>query len=222
MPLSVAALQPTLHDLFTDTAAAVPGRGGRHCRHGQAAALKLVLEAEVSAGAFTDVSLLAGLDNDKAAAVAGKPLPAGALLLEDLGFFSGERLQDCIDQGVYVLTRVQAWTAVFDPAGRRLDLVKLLRRQVGDSLDLPVRILHGAKAAVRRLAARRVRRRALALLGALGRVEALAGVVARLAVLLHRRCRVVRRRAAPSTLDRLTALDPEFDQTQADPSREAA
>jgi hypothetical protein len=319
-----------------------PGRGGRHCPHGKAAALKLVLEAEVTAGAFTDVSLLAGLDNDKAAEVAGKPLPAGALLLEDLGFFSGARLQDSIDQGVYVLTRVQAWTAFFDRGGRRLDLVKLLRRQVGDALDLPVLILHGAKAAVRllavrlpeaeaqrrrervrrearqrgrpvsqrkldlcewnvlvtnaprellgapeagvarrvrwqvelvfkafkseggidrarskcpwrvlgelyakllgmvvqqwvllaagyvmlvhsaRRAARRVRRRAARLLGALGRVEALAREVARLAVVLDRRCRVARRQATPSTLDRLTALDPEFDQAQADPGRNAA
>jgi len=57
----------------------------------------------------------------RSAEVAGKPLPAGALLLEDTGCFSGQRLQDAGEQGVYVLTRVPAWTAFFDARGRRLD-----------------------------------------------------------------------------------------------------
>jgi hypothetical protein len=81
---TLVALPPAL-------AAAFPGRGGRHVPHGQAAA-KLVFEAEVTTGALTDVSILPGLDNDKTAEVAGGPLPEGALLLEGLGFFSGERL----------------------------------------------------------------------------------------------------------------------------------
>jgi hypothetical protein len=76
----------TLVGLPPALAGAFPGRGGRHTPHGQAAAVKLVLEAEVTTGALTDVSILAGLDNERTAAVAGKPLPAGALLLEDLGF----------------------------------------------------------------------------------------------------------------------------------------
>ena len=42
----------------------------------------------------------------------------------------------------------------------------------------------------------------------------LAREVARLAQVLRRRCRVVSRHAEPSTLDRLSALDPEFDQTR--------
>jgi hypothetical protein len=324
---TVVGLPPCLAEVF-------PGRGGRHTPHGQAAAVKLVLEAEVTAGALTDVSLLAGLDNDKAAAVAGKPLPAGALLLEDMGFLSGERLQGYIDQGVYVLTRIPAWTAVFDLSGRRLDLVGELRRAPGQRYERRVRVLHGTQAEVRllavrlpeaeaqqrrqrvrrearqrgrpvsqkkldlcewnilvtnapadvlgveeagvarrvrwqvelvfkvfksegqidatrsacpyrvlcelyakllgmvvqqwvllaagyvmlvhsaRRAARRVRARAGRLLGALGQVEALAREVARLAEVLQRHCRVVRRKADPSTLDRLSALDPERDEAR--------
>jgi hypothetical protein len=324
----------TLVALPAGLAALFPGRGGRHVPHGQAAAVKLVFEAEVTTGELTDVSLLAGLDNERTAAVADKPLPAGALLLEDLGFFSGARLQAHIDQGVYVLTRIPAWTAVFDRKGRRLDLVRLLRRHRGDTLDRPVRILHGTQARVRllavrvpeaeaaqrrarvrqeakqrgrpvsqkkldlcgwnilvtnapaallrvseagavrrvrwqielvfkvfksegridetrsrcparvlcelyakllglvvqhwallaagyemlrhsaRRAARRVRQRALRLLRALGRAEALARVVVGLAKALHRRCRVVRRKADPSTLDRLSACDPEWEEVR--------
>jgi hypothetical protein len=108
-----------------------PGRGGLHAKDGKAAAIKLVFEAEVTTGAFTEVSLLTGLDNEKTAEVSGKPLPKGALLLEDMGFFAGDRLQAYIDQEVYVLTRIPAWTAVFDVKGRRLDLVQELRRQQG-------------------------------------------------------------------------------------------
>ena len=324
---TLVALPACLAELF-------PGRGGRHAPHGQAAAAKLVFEAEVTTGELTDVSVLAGLDNERIAAVADKPLPPGSLLLEDLGFFSGARLQSHIDAGVYVLTRIPAWTAVFDLDGRRLNLVKELRRQRGDRFVRRVRILHGTQAEVRllavrlpaaaaaerrervrrearqrgrpvsqrklelcawnilvtnapaevlsleaafvvrrvrwqielvfkvfksegridetrsacphrvqcelfakllalvvqqwallaagyqmlrhsgRRAARRVRRRALALLQALGSAAALARVVAGLARVLWRRCRVVRRRVEPSTLDRLSACDPEWEEVQ--------
>jgi len=322
----------TLVGLPASLAELFPGRGGRHAPHGRAAAAKLVLEAEVSSGALTGLSILAGLDNEKAAAVAGRPLPAGALLLEDLGFFSGQRLEDAVGQGVYVVTRLQSWTAVFDREGRRLDLVKELRRARGDALDRPVRILHGRKVGLRllaarlpeaeararrervrrearqrgrpvsrrkldlcgwnilvtnapvallslaeagvvrrvrwqielvfkvfksegridrtrsacpervqcelyakllgllvqqwallaagyrmlrhsmRRAARRVRRRALPLLRGVQRREALRREVDRLAQILRRHCRVERRKATPSTLDRLVAHDAEFDQ----------
>ncbi len=144
----------TLVGLPPSLAALFPGRGGRHTPHGQAAAVKLVFEAEVTTGALTEVSVLAGLDNERAAEVAGGPLPEGSLLLEDMGFFSGGRLQAYAEQGVYVLTRVPAWTAFFDEGGRRLDLVKLLRAAPGWRLERRVRILHGTKMAVRLLAVR--------------------------------------------------------------------
>jgi hypothetical protein len=131
-----------------------PGRGGRHVPHGQAAAIKLVFEAEVTTGELTEVSLLAGLDNERTAEVADKPLPEGALLLEDLGFFSGQRLQAHMDQGIYVLSRVPAWTAFFDEDGQRLDLVQELRKVKGDWLDRPIRILHDRQLRVRLLAVR--------------------------------------------------------------------
>jgi hypothetical protein len=322
----------TLVGLPQALAEAFPGRGGRHAPHGRAAACKLVFEAEVTAGRLSGASVLPGLANERSAEVAGRPLPAGALLLEDTGFFSGARLQGYADAGVYVLTRVPAWTAFFDRRGRRLGLARRLRRLRGGRLDRRVRILHGAKLEVRvlavrlpeaearrrrarvrrearqrgrpvsrrklelcawnvlvtnappgllglreafavrrvrwqielvfkvfksegkvgearsrcphralcelyakllgqvvqqwallaagyvmlrhsaRRAARRVRKRALRLLRALGCAEALAREVARLAEVLRRRCRIVHRRSTPSTLGRLTACDPGFDQ----------
>jgi Transposase DDE domain len=144
----------TLVSLPPCLATVLPGRGGLHAPHGQAAAAKLVFEAEVTTGALTEVSVLAGLDNEKTAEVAGKPLPEGALLLEDMGFLSGARLQTYMGQGVYVLTRIPAWTAVFDRKCRRLDLVKELRQTKKARLDLPVHIFHESKLAVRLLAVR--------------------------------------------------------------------
>jgi Transposase DDE domain len=325
---TLVSLPPALAHLF-------PGRGGLHAPGGKAAAVKLVFEAEVTTGALTEASILAGLDNEKLAEVSGKPLPKGALLLEDMGFFSGERLQAYADQGVYVLTRIPAWTAVFDLKGRRLDLVQELRRLKGDYLDREVRILHDSKVKVRllavrlaeeeaqkrrervrqeakqrgrpvsqkkldlcawnilvtnaparllsptqacvvrrvrwqielvfkvfksegkiaetrskcpqralgelyakllgmvvqqgallaagyqvlkhsaRRASRRVRKRALNLLKGSGRIKAVGREIARLAKELHRRCRVARRKAGPSTFDLLIDLDPEFDELRA-------
>jgi DDE family transposase len=134
-----------------------PGRTGRDGT--PSAAVKLVLEMEVATGEFTDVSLLPGLDNEKTAEVAAKPLPPGALLLEDMGFLSGERLHEYIQQGVYVLTRVPSWTAFFEkkPHGKgfvRLDLLRWLRQAKGSCLEREVHIFHQEKLALRLLAAR--------------------------------------------------------------------
>jgi hypothetical protein len=132
-----------------------PGRTGRDGQ--RSAALKLVLEMEVGTGLFTEAEILSGLDNEKTAQIAGKPLPAGSLLLEDMGFLAGERLHEYVSQGVYVLTRVPAWTAFFEPKGkgfRRLDLLKWLRRAVGDRLERSVCVFHQQKLQLRLLAVR--------------------------------------------------------------------
>jgi hypothetical protein len=144
---TLVTLPPALAEVF-------PGRGGLHAPHGRAAAVKLVFEAEVTSGALTGCSLLAGLANEKASEVAGAPLPAGALLLEDMGFHSGQRLQDCIDQGVYVVARVPAWTAIFAEAGGRIDLVKELRKAGGWRYERAVRVMHGRGLRLRLLALR--------------------------------------------------------------------
>ena len=132
-----------------------PGRVGR--AGGPAAALKLVLEVEVGSGQFAEASVLPGTANDRSAATAAKGLPKGALLLEDMGFLAGDRLQDYVDQGVYVLTRVPAWTAFFERKGtgyRRLDLLKWLRGLEGNGGQREVYVFHGQKVRLRLLAVR--------------------------------------------------------------------
>jgi hypothetical protein len=144
------SLPSGLADLF-------PGRKGTGGK--PTAALKLVLEMEVTTGQFTELEVLSGLANEKTALVAAKPLPPGALLLEDMGFLDGERLQEYMLQGVYFLTRVPAWTAFFEKKARgkgyqRLDVVKWLRQAQGWHLERQVSVFHKQKLALRLLAVR--------------------------------------------------------------------
>jgi hypothetical protein len=134
-----------------------PGRAGKNGK--PTAAVKLVLEMELTTGQFTEAEVIPGRDNDKTAAVAGKPLPRGALLLEDMGFLCGQRLQEYTRQGVYFLTRVPAWTAFFEKKPRRkgyvrLDVVKWLRQATGWHVERPVYVFHKEKLALRLLAVR--------------------------------------------------------------------
>jgi hypothetical protein len=134
----------------------LPGRKGRG-DEGEAAAAKLVLEVEVTTGRFTEFSLLAGTANERTAEVALKPLPEGSLLLEDMGFLSGERLQFYVGQGVYVLTRVPAWTAFYVKRGekfKRLDLLKWLRKAGGCQAQRLVHVFHKEKVPMRLMAVR--------------------------------------------------------------------
>lgn len=123
------------------------------------AALKLVLEMEVTTGQFTELQVMPALDNDKTSCIAAKPLPEGALLLEDMGFLAGERLQEYAEQGVYFLTRVPAWTAFFEKKAKRkgyerLDLLRWLRQAKGSCLSRRVYVFHEQKLALRLLAVR--------------------------------------------------------------------
>src|SRR5262245_15903142 len=147
---STVSLPACLADLFPARAA---GDGQ------PTAAVKVVLEMEVTTGQFTELEVLPALDNDKASQIAAKPLPKGALLLEDMGFLAGERLQAYADQGVYFLTRVPHWTAFFEKgAGRkgyaRLDVLAWLRQAKGSHLARQVYVFHGQKLKLRVLAVR--------------------------------------------------------------------
>src|SRR5215211_7636348 len=147
---TTVALPACLADLFP----ARKGKDGSPC-----AALKVVLEMEASTGQFTEVEVMPALDNDKTSSIAAKPLPQGALLLEDMGFLCGERLQGYVDQGVYFLTRVPCWTAFFvecrwGKGVERLDLARWLRKARGSHLSRDVYVFHKEKMKSRVLAVR--------------------------------------------------------------------
>jgi len=118
------------------------------------AALKIHLRFDLLSGALTGPVITAGRTHDRSSAVAVGVLPSGALRLADLGYFSLAAMQDMTSHGVYWLSRLQANTTVFDSAGQRQVLSRLLSEQ-GETVD--VAVIVGAKERVAcRLLAQRV------------------------------------------------------------------
>jgi hypothetical protein len=120
-----------------------------------AGALKLTLRLELLTGQIVGVALNPGRTHDRRAAHPITDLPAGALYLADLGFFSLERLYQIAAQDAFFLSRLQAQTTVFTADGQRWDDLTVLVAAHGDQVDLPVTL--GVR---RRLPARLVALRA--------------------------------------------------------------
>jgi hypothetical protein len=114
-----------------------PGCGGSG---GPTAALKVPLRLELRSGALAVSELQPGRSCDLAGPLPHAPLPAGSLRLADLGYYSLAALQEYSAQGVYVLSRLPARTAVFDEHGRRWKLHELLQAQSGHRVDTWVEV----------------------------------------------------------------------------------
>src|SRR5919202_7148 len=102
------------------------------------AALKINLRLDLCTGHLADLSLHAGRVHDSRAAQPLTTLPAGALYLADLGYFSLDRLQQISQQHAYFLSRLQGQTTVFDAADMRWDDLGALLERHGAQVDLPV------------------------------------------------------------------------------------
>lgn len=139
------ALPPALAGLFPGC-----GAGGKAAGSAQAA-LKVTLRLEVRTGALDGLEPQPGRSSDHRAPLAWAPLPPGALLLEDLGFFDLGRMRYYGDQGVYFLSRLRANVHVWH-AGRRWELAALLRQYPGRRLDLEVEVGSTARLPCRLLA----------------------------------------------------------------------
>jgi hypothetical protein len=107
---------------------------------GQTAALKLQVELDFSTGRLAGPVLQSGRTNDQTSPFQHRQLPAGALHLADLGYFSLERLSDDQRKGVHWITRLKTDTAIYTLAGERLDLVAWLDAQGETEVDQEVLI----------------------------------------------------------------------------------
>jgi Transposase DDE domain len=114
-----------------------PGCGGRG---GRTAALKVPLRLELRSGALAVSDLQPGRACDLAGPLPHAPLPAGSLRLADLGYYSLEALQEYDQQGVYILSRLPARTALFEEHGRRWKLHEFLAAQTSNRVDVWVRV----------------------------------------------------------------------------------
>lgn len=109
-----------------------PGCGGKG---GRTAALKVPLRLELRSGALEVSDLQPGRAHDLAHPLPHAPLPAGSLRLADLGYYSLEALQEYTQQGVYILSRLPARTALFDTQGRRWKLHEFLQTRRDGPVD---------------------------------------------------------------------------------------
>ncbi len=127
---------------------------GNGNRHGKYAALKLQVGWEYSHGALDGLRLQDGSAQDKSSPYQTMELPAGALHLGDLGYFSLEKLVRDSQNGVFWITRWRAKTRIWEPADHLLDLLNFLSAQPHNQVDLPVRVGTQQQLACRLIASR--------------------------------------------------------------------
>ena len=139
------------------------GSGHAHAPAASTAALKVQVRYDLCAGRLEGPLLTDGRAQDKTAPLQDQqaaPLPAGALRLADLGYFSLSVFQALDAAGVFFLSRLQAQTVVCDAQdaqdaqGQRLDLVATLRAAGPQVVDRPVRLGATHQVAARLLAVR--------------------------------------------------------------------
>jgi hypothetical protein len=104
-----------------------PGCGGS----GRRAALKLQVRLDLRSGALQGPALLSGRTAEQRGPWAAQPLPAGSLWLADGGYFCLKQLASYSAQQVGWLMRLPCGTVVYDTHGRRLDVLRKLRRAGG-------------------------------------------------------------------------------------------
>lgn len=108
--------------------------------NGESAALKIQVSWEYSHGALDGIFLQDGYCQDKTSPYQNMTLPAGALHIGDLGYFSLEKLAEDSEKGVFWITRWKFKTSVWDKSEQLLDLVEFLSAQTQSELDLPVQV----------------------------------------------------------------------------------
>ena len=130
-----------------------PGCGGtgKACK----AALKIQVLWSLATGKLIELLLEPGRASDNLSAIAEAPPLAGGLSMFDLGYFSLGRFRRIGEAKAYWISRFQHGTTVFEPAGKRLDLLHFLRQQGQNGLvDVPVVVGEKERLACRLIAVR--------------------------------------------------------------------
>jgi hypothetical protein len=119
---------------------------------GHEAGLKIEVQLDVLRGTLYGPLLENGRIHDRASKIQAVQVPAGALRIADLGFFSLDAMRDMEGRGAYFLSRLQIQTALFDTNGNRLDLLHLLEEAAADETEMEVRMGSAYRLPVRLLA----------------------------------------------------------------------
>jgi hypothetical protein len=141
---SIVALPDALSEVWA-------GCGGSN---GESAALKLSVRLEVCSGTMTGPELSPGREQDRSCAIQHELLPAGAMRVADLGYFSLKVFEELDEAGAYWLSRVRVGTVVLDEQEQEWELGAFLRAQGTDKVDVPIRLSREHKLPCRLLAER--------------------------------------------------------------------
>ena len=126
---SVISLPSALHEVW-------PGCGNQNTQ--EAASLKLHVRWELQRGRLDGPALTAGRVSDHRSPWYEAAIEAGALYVQDLGYFNLHRILERRASGAWSLSRLQVGTAVLDRQGRSLNLRRCAPKQVGQYKELPV------------------------------------------------------------------------------------
>ena len=149
---TAVAVQDSSTIVLPDALATVWQGCGGSTPESTSAALKLQVRLDLRTGCLA-VQFQEGRASDRTADLPG-PLPAGALRLADLGYWSLEALQALAQQGVFWLSRLQLQTAVYDAAGERQDLLAFLAASPTDTVEHQVMLGIDQRVPARLLATR--------------------------------------------------------------------
>ena len=118
------------------------GCGGSTSKN-TSSSLKTQIRLDLNTGKLAGPYLQSGREHDRSSQLQEVSLPAGALRIADLGYFSLKEFKELDDQGVYWLSRVKSNCDVYDKDDKRWDLLSFLKKHCKDKLD--VHVLLGAK-----------------------------------------------------------------------------
>lgn len=126
---SVMSRPCALHEVW-------PGCGNQNTQ--EAASLKLHVRWDLQRGRLDGPALTAGRVSDHGSPWYEAPIEAGALYVQDLGYFNLHRFQERREAGAWSLSRLQVGTMVLDRQGQCLNLLQCAPKQVGQYKELPV------------------------------------------------------------------------------------
>lgn len=145
LPLDLQILQQFTAIFLTDSSTVAvpdalkdefPGCGG----DGPDAALKIQLTFEFLRGVIAGICFQAGRTPDQSYTGELERIHAGALYLNDLGYFVLARFRRISEAHAYFLSRFDTQTALFTGDGEPLELLEWLRAQVEPPFEVAVRI----------------------------------------------------------------------------------
>ncbi|MFZ1177372.1 MAG: IS4 family transposase [Mycobacterium sp.] len=136
---SVVSLPAELHALW-------PGVGGSL---GESTAVKLQVRLEYSSGQLAGPVLYAGRTHDSQSPYQEEALPAGAIRMGDLGFFSLDQFALDQQHGVYTFSRYKIGTCLYDGSGQAIDLLAWLGSQTAPQFERSIFLGQRARFACR-------------------------------------------------------------------------